>query len=129
MKRQNNEYNLCKAIAIYIRLKYPKVLFHFDYAGLNLSKAQAGRMKSIQGPKGFPDLFIAQKSFQGEYNGLFLEIKTEGTRLVKLNGEYSTPHIAEQSEMLRTLHQRGYKAEFAVGFNEAKRIIDEYLKG
>ena len=29
--------------------------------------------------------------------------------------------------MLKKLRERGYKAEFAVGFEEAKHIIDEYL--
>ena len=29
--------------------------------------------------------------------------------------------------MLEQLRQRGYVAEFACGFDEAKKIIDEYL--
>lgn len=61
--------------------------------------------------------------------GLFLELKKEGTRLKKKNGDWATEHIAEQAEVLEKLRQRGYCAEFAVGFDEAKRIIDEYLGG
>lgn len=59
--------------------------------------------------------------------GLFLELKKEGTRLKKKNGEWATEHIAEQAKVLEKLRQRGYCAEFAVGFEEAKRIIDGYL--
>lgn len=61
--------------------------------------------------------------------GLFLELKKEGTRLQKKNGEWSTEHIAEQAKILEKLRQRGYCAEFAIGFDEAKKIIDEYLGG
>lgn len=63
------------------------------------------------------------------YHGLFLELKKEGTRLKKKNGGWATEHIAEQAEVLGKLRKRGYCAEFAVGFDEAKRTIDEYLKG
>lgn len=61
--------------------------------------------------------------------GLFLELKKEGTRLKKKNGEWATEHINEQAEMLEELRKRGYCAEFAVGFGEAKKIIDDYLMG
>lgn len=61
--------------------------------------------------------------------GLFLELKKEGTRLKKKNGDWATEHIAEQAKVLEGLRQRGYCAEFAVGYEEAVRIIDEYLGG
>lgn len=62
-------------------------------------------------------------------HGLFIELKKDGTRLKKKNGEWATEHIAEQAEVLEELRKRRYCAEFAVGFDEAKRIIDEYLGG
>lgn len=64
-----------------------------------------------------------------DFNGLYLELKKEGTRLKKKNGDWATEHIAEQSKILGQLRDRGYCAEFAVGFEEAKKIIDEYLGG
>jgi hypothetical protein len=127
-QRNNKEYIVCKQIATYLRLQFPKVIFHFDLAGLNLSRAQASMMKGIQGKRGWPDLFIAQRSFQGEYLGLFIEIKPEGTRLLKLNGDFSTPHIQEQNEMIHVLQKNGYYACFAIGFDNCIKIIDEYLK-
>lgn len=60
--------------------------------------------------------------------GLFLELKKEGIRLKKKNGEWATSHIAEQAKVLERLRDRGYCAEFAIGFDEAKRIIDEYVR-
>lgn len=62
------------------------------------------------------------------YAGLFLELKRDGTRLKKKSGEWANEHIAEQAELLHILRQKGFSAEFAVGFDEAKKIIDEYLK-
>lgn len=62
-----------------------------------------------------------------KYAGLMIELKRENTRLKKKNGEWASDHIAEQAKMLARLTEKGYRAEFAVGFDEAKRIIDEYL--
>lgn len=123
--RQQKEYTLCKAIATYLRLQYPKVIFHYDLAGLNLSRAQAGMTKMIQGGKGWPDLFIAFSN--RNYLGLFIELKAEGTELYKKDGSFKTPHIAEQFEMLRNLKDSGYMAKFACGFDEARTMIDWYL--
>jgi hypothetical protein len=123
--RNNREYQICKDIALYLRLQYPKVLFHFDLAGLNLSRAQAGMMKSIQGGRGWPDLFIAEP--RSIFKGLFLEIKAEGTKLYKKDTYPTTPHLAEQEHCLFALDDNEYCAKFAVGFDEAKELIDGYL--
>lgn len=63
-----------------------------------------------------------------KYAGLMIELKREGTRLKKKNGDWATPHIAEQAKVLEQLHRRGYVAKFAVGFDEAKDIIDDYME-
>jgi len=151
MKKKNNnmkneEYHIYKQIATYMRYQYPKVIFTFDQAGLNLSKAQAGMNKAIQGGRGWPDFFIARpKRFKnGEwYHGLFIEIKKDGTKLkrekngtkilkgdtkIRLIFDWFDKHIEEQADMLYALEQEGYKAVFAVGYDEAVKIIDLYLK-
>jgi hypothetical protein len=63
-----------------------------------------------------------------KYHGLFLELKKEGARIWKKNGDPADAHIAEQKELLSKLTVKGYKAEFAIGFEQAKKMIDEYLK-
>lgn len=128
--RQNREYAICKDIAMYLRLQYPVIIFHYDLAGLNLSRVQAGMMKVIQFHRGFPDLFIAEpKIICGiQYAGLFIEVKAEGTRLYKKNLEAATPHLQEQMEFHEGLRLKGYKCEFGVGWDECKNIIDNYLK-
>lgn len=80
-------------------------------------------LKSAMGEWGFGD------ECHSHGFGLFLELKKEGTRLKKKNGDWATEHIAEQAEVLEKLRERGYGAEFAVGFAEAKKMIDGYLGG
>ena len=130
------ESELQVAVADYIRLRYPNVLFHSDFgSGIKLTKGQAIKQKRQNGGRrGWPDMFIAeprvwQLYYHWDYYGLFLELKKEGTRLRKKDGSWATAHIAEQAEILQTLQHKGYKARFAVGFEEAKKIIDEYLGG
>lgn len=164
------EAELQVAVADYLRLQYPDVMFHSDFgSGVKLSAQQARRQKRQNGGRrAWPDMFVAKtRIFHEEYEGygmakvekghvefggsnidgeiwiscgLFLELKKEGTRLKRKRKipnegimdcgsveEWATEHIAEQAKVLESLRQRGYCAEFAVGFEEAKKIIDEYL--
>lgn len=123
--RQNREYSICKAIATYLRLQYPNVIFHFDYAGLHHTKTQAGQMKAIQGCKGWPDLFITSQKPGSK--GLFIEIKKVGTRLYKKDGSPATDHIQDQINCLDKLDSCGYAVTFGIGFDHCKSIIDNYL--
>lgn len=141
IKKFNSEEHLQIQVADYLRLQYPNVIFHSDYgSGLNLTIGQAVIQKRLNGGRrAWPDMQIAkpatiaigQKSPAGYsariFHGLFLELKKENTRLKKKDGSWASEHIAEQAETLEKLRQAGYKAEFAVGFEEAKQIIDEYL--
>lgn len=131
--RNNQEYQLSRQISIYLQYQYTDVIFHFDPTGMNLSKAQSGMLKAIQKGKGWPDLFIAKpmimKTDNNHYHGLFIELKPEGTRLYKQNGEPATPHIAEQLNYLLELRKRGYCIAFGVGFDNVKNLIDNYLNG
>lgn len=123
-----NEAELQKQVAIYIRMQYPDVIFHSDFgSGVKLTPWQA-KMQKMQngGRRAWPDMMIAEPV--GKYHGLFIELKKDGTRLKKKNGEWASQHIAEQAEVLEMLRFRGYRAEFAVGFDQAKELIDDYMK-
>ena len=132
------ESELQTMVADYLRMQYPFVLFHSDFgSGVKLTMGQAIKQKRQNGGhRAWPDMFIAEpiEVDPGElswrrYAGLFLELKKEGTRLRKRNGEWANEHIAEQEVILERLRFRGYEARFAVGFDEAKEIIDHYLRG
>lgn len=123
-------------VADYIRLQYPNVLFHSDFgSGIKLTIGQAIKQKRLNGGRrSWPDMFIAEPKTVRKggdkfyYAGLFIELKKPGTRILTRKGTLvSNEHIREQFDMLESLRQAGYKAEFACGFDEAKNIIDEYL--
>lgn len=133
-----NEAEVQEQVADYIRLQYPSVLFHSDFgSGTKLSWAQARRQKRQNGGKrAWPDMFIAGRKLEivddfylEIYLGLFIELKRPGTRIFKKDGTLvADPHIREQFDTIEALRKVGYKAGFACGFDEAKRIIDEYLR-
>lgn len=126
-----NESQLQQQVADYLRLQYPGVVFHSDYgSGVKLTARQAAIQKRQNGgQRGWPDMFIAHPKCVGAriICGLFIELKRDGVRLKRKNGEWANAHIAEQAEMLDKLRTLGFETGFAVGFDEAKKIIDEYL--
>jgi hypothetical protein len=126
---KHDEYELQRQISWYLHVQYYDVLFLSDtIANLKLTKMQAIRNKRIQ-KEGFktPDLLILEP--RNGYNGLFIELKIatpfkkDGT--IKAS---TKDHLKGQLESIEKLNQKGYKACFAVGFEETKKIIDDYLK-
>ncbi len=120
-----------RQVTQYLKLQYPKVLFRTDFAaGSKMTIGQAVRHRELQAGRAWPDLFIAEPV--GQFHGLFLELKREGVSLPKAGHIYrskSMIHMQEQQSIIDFLQSRGYVASFAIGFNEAKKIIDQYLKG
>lgn len=139
------EHQMYEQIARYLQLHYPEVIYRFDLAAdLKLTAGQAAKHKRLHPRRGYPDLFIANRRYDlencVEYHGLFLELKKDGEKLLAGNRaknrflsidgkEYKTEHLKEQADVIYELNQRGYEAEFAVGFEEAKQIIEDYLGG
>lgn len=131
-----SEHELYVLIADYLRLQYPDIVYRFDLAAdLKLSIGQAKKHKRLQRFRGYPDLFIAKPKLQQSKDGmpiythgLFLELKKDGTKILKKDGDLvADKHIREQAKMLQALERRGYRAMFAVGYEQAKQIIDEYI--
>ncbi len=119
-------------ICDYLRKNYPDVLFRTDFSsGMKMSLGQAAKHKKFQKSRAWPDLFIACSDRDGweiKQSGLFLELKAEGTKLYKKNGEMvANKHYREQAEMLKKLRSEGYVAEFAIGYKDAIEQIHEYL--
>lgn len=133
------ELELQAQVADYIRLQYPSVIFHSDFgSGIKLTMGQAIKQKRLNGGRrSWPDMFLAETVIverkDGIYeglSGLFVELKRESTRIFKKDGKLvADEHIREQFDMLHDLRARGYAAEFACGFDEAKKLIDDYMKG
>ena len=143
-----SEHDLYTMLADYLRYNYKDIIWRFDLAAdLKLTIGQARKHKRLQQRRGYPDLFIAEPKevarteFEDKEksiafslghcrHGLFIELKKAGTRIYKKDGTLvADKHIREQFDVLEQLRKRGYMAEFACGFDEAKKIIDEYLGG
>lgn len=119
------EAQLHQAVANYLKVHYPQVIFHTDFAaGMKMPIWLAARNKKLQSGRGFPDIFIAypNKSF----HGCFIELKDANIYL-KDGSLSKEKHLQEQNDMLAILRDYGYRAEFAVGFAEATKMIDQYL--
>lgn len=124
-------------LAEYIAKNYPDVEFHSDYgSGARLRPYQAKEQSRLNaGRRAWPDVFIAEPQSSPEsalpkihFCGLFIELKTEGTRIFKKDGTLvADEHIREQFDKLESLRRRGYCAEFACGLEEAKKLVDKYL--
>ena len=130
------ELELQAQVADYIRLQYPTVIFHSDFgSGIKLTMGQAIKQKRLNGGRrAWPDMFLAEVKAVDDARkvcfGLFIELKKEGTRIFKKDGTLvSDAHIREQYDMLHDLRARGYAAEFGIGFEATKKLIDDYMKG
>lgn len=119
------ESDLQMALVQYLKEKYPAALFKCDTSAIKLTMGQAVRMKKLGNTRAWPDLQIAEP--RKNYLGCFLELKREGERIRRENGNWISPHVAEQAAMIEKLNARGYYAEFVAGFSEAKKAIDWYL--
>jgi len=129
-----DEKTLHRQVCEYLKSQYPGIIFNSDLSGsTKLTMGQAVALKKLRSGRGFPDLQILEP--RNGYHSLFIELKAEGTdllkkRMVDKDGYpmWASDHIKEQHEMIERLNELGYKAEFAVGWDEAKKLIDNYLK-
>jgi hypothetical protein len=124
-----------------MNLKYPNVLYRFDLGGVWTPSHKARNLYGRLNKRAWPDMFIAKPvsaktgdlisfsgALQGGYCGLFLELKKEGTAIYKKDGMLrANPHHIEQAMVLKALESQGYKADFAVGYEDAITKIDNYL--
>lgn len=138
------EFYLQASICDYLNRFYPNILYRSDLAGLKMTIGQAMQIKMIQKYKSWPDLFIYEMAYsqemirstnfqkyvsgEGIYKGLAIEIKLRSEDIFKKNGSFRNEHVSNQSDMLKKLQRRGYKAVFGIGFEHIQKEIDDYLK-
>ena len=82
--------------------------------GGHRGKATAGRMKAEGVRAGVSDYFLPAP--RDGFHGLYVELKT-------LTGQPSR----EQREFIETMRSRGYRAEVARGWQEAWKVVCDYL--
>ena len=121
------EDKLSQDVSNFLQLKYPKVIFRFDFAsGLKMSMNQAVKHKKLQGDRrGYPDLTIYESN--EKYNGLMIELKATSPFLKDGKTLKKNQHLKEQDDYLNKLREEGYYATFSTGLGETIEIIDRYL--
>lgn len=107
---------------------YPvPVDFYNDWsAGAFLTVGQNSARAALASKRGWVDIFIAEP--KSGYHGLFIELKKEGERVFLKDGSVSkAAQIQKENAFLERMRTKGYKAEFAIGYAHAKKIIDKYM--
>lgn len=132
LAKKQTETEIQVAVCKYMKDNYPNVIFTCDIAsGMNLGKKIGGMNTRLRSSRGIPDLFVAHPGGAiaeiYKYRGLFIELKRNSVRL-KNGGIAKTEHHDEQQEILRKLGGLGYNAVICCGVEEAKIVIDKYLK-
>jgi hypothetical protein len=125
MKPTESEAQLRAAVCQYIALQYPNAIFFHDLSGERMPIGLAVKLKKLKSSRAIPDLHILEP--RHGFCGLQIELKREGERLIKSNGEPATEHIAEQFYMLQALRDRGYLTFMVSGFVPVKRILNLYF--
>lgn len=122
-----NEAQLQEQVCRYLKTQYPEVIFTSESAGYYATIGQATKRKRTRSNKGLPDLLILEP--RKVYHGLMIELKAEGKSPYKKDGTLRTDkHTQEQAEVLQALLDKGYLATFATGYEEAVRVLDNYLR-
>lgn len=105
-----------KDIVKYLQLQYPDLLFTAMPGGMFSSPSQGAKMKAMGYRPGTPDLLIFEA--RNGYHGLFIELK-------KTDGYPQDNQVVFNDLALL----RGYEAWICYGFDHAKKVIDDYLRG
>jgi hypothetical protein len=107
-------------VVAWFRAKYPKYLIFAIPNGTHI-KSHAGRSKAKREGllAGVPDLMIPAPSVD-IYHGLFIEMKD----IKKTQCSVS----ANQKDKLAHLDKLGYYTTWCAGADDAKKVIDDYMK-
>lgn len=109
------EDHLHRQVLNYLSSQYPAVLVHHSPMEGKRSRFEQFKLSWLGSKSGFPDLFIFCATKQG--NGLAIELKIKPNK--------PTPN---QNAWLAALHNRNYRTEVCYDFDQAKKVIDDYLK-
>jgi hypothetical protein len=123
---KKREEQIHTALATWIKLQYPDVIFTSESSGIRVSMGIAVKMKKQRSVGALPDLIILEP--RCVYHGLCLEIKKDKDEVYRKDGGFRvSEHIQEQAQMLDRLRRKGYFAEFGCGLTDCMAIIKGYL--
>ena len=126
-KKPPTEAEVQAQVCRYLKLQYPNVIFASDLSGVRLPYGLANKVAPLKSGRAMPDMTIYKK--RHGYGALAIELKRPGARVFYAKTHKpADDHIAEQIAVLELLREEGYCAEMVRGFDNAKLVIDWYLK-
>lgn len=125
--KKKTELSIHNQVCKYLKAQYPNVMFLSDFAaGIKMSIGMASRQSLQKSNHAFPDIHILEP--RNGYYGLFIEVKKDDSIFYKGTREIKPiKHIEDQFECMYQLNRKGYRAEFGCGFDECKKLIDDYF--
>jgi hypothetical protein len=121
------EEQIHRQVCNYLHSYYPDVIFTSDLSGVRLHRGTAQKVRDLKSCRGIPDLLILEPV--GKYHGLMIELKKDKVKVWKKNGDFVNEHFKEQYEVLERLEKKGFFSAFCMGYENAVKIIDKYMKG
>lgn len=115
MQREAQEQTDLFNWAFYSKAKYPELdlMYHIPNGG-SRNKIEAAHLKRQGVKSGVPDIFLPVA--RGSWHGLYIELKAGKNK-----------PTGNQKEWILRLREQGYAAEVAVGWIQAKELIEAYL--
>lgn len=112
--------------SLYIREKYPNVVFFSDGSGIFMPKVIAMKFSILKSEKSIPDMFIAEA--RGGYFGLFIEFKDGKDKIYGKKGQpLKNQHIKMQMEMSDKLINKKYASVFCYSTSHSIDTFEEYM--
>ena len=126
--KEAHESRLHEQVCNYLLAQYPKVRFISSLTGEHQGNVRIrARNKNIQWGAGQPDLLIPHNN--GIRVGLAIELKRLSANPWKKDGNLrKSEHLQQQAAWLEYFVNQGWYACFVVGFDQAKDVIDKYMK-
>lgn len=144
-KIKKHEERLQKQFASYVRRQYPDLVFTSEVSGLWSGEggggyALASKLKAERSRHKHLDMFFSEA--RGGWFGLYIELKDEGKEVYRKDGGFirqkgtrrvgkvdvEFDHLEEQRGAMDNLRKKGYLCFFGIGFDNCKKIIDDYMK-
>lgn len=125
--RKKREEGVQAALALYIKMNYPDVIFTAESSGLKVTIGQAVKMKNQRSKGKLPDVLILEP--RGTFAGLVIELKHDDIDIGKalLSDAKRWDHLKEQHLMLERLATKGYQSAMLAGFDACKKMVDKYM--
>ena len=115
------------ALSTYLRAQYPALIFTAESSGIRVSIGTAMKMKRQRSTHKHLDLIIDEP--RGGFHGMRLELKAaDESPYLKDNTLSKNEHVQEQYKMILYYRVKGFYSNFAVGFDDAKKQIDTYMR-